>query len=261
MLYRNWKIGEPNAQSSERLGKEIKAGRLLSDVLVARGMETAPQAAGLLAESQPLPSPLLMQDMEKAVRRIHKAIENEESIVVFGDYDVDGITATALLYTYLESAGAEVFYKLPSRSDDGYGLSEALVDQIADNGISLIVTVDNGTSAFEAIERARQRGVEVVVTDHHLPQSSLPAVEALVNPCRQDDASPYNRLSGVGVAFMLACALEDCPPQELLPLFGDLVAIGTIADVMQLVDENRTLVRAGLAALQGTQRPGLMALI
>ncbi|MGD9559422.1 MAG: single-stranded-DNA-specific exonuclease RecJ [Oscillospiraceae bacterium] len=260
MLYRQWNLRPKAPQAAAALMCETGAGALLCDILAARGV-SLPEAAALLGASQPLPDPLSLKDMDKAVQRIHAAVAAEEAIVVFGDYDVDGITATALLYTYLESLGAEVYYKLPSRSDDDYGLAPALIDQVADRGIKLVVTVDNGTTAFEAIERAAARGVDVVVTDHHLPYDTLPDVVALVNPCRPDDDSDAANLSGAGVAFMLLAALEGCEAEELLPVFGDLAAIGTVADVMPLTGANRTLVRAGLAALQDTQRPGLAALL
>lgn len=259
MLYREWEVQNP--EGIPELSVQAGIGGLLAGVLLARGIATPQQANELLGQSQPLPSPLLLKDMDKAVERISKAVHAEEPIVIFGDYDVDGITATALLYTCLENMGAQVFYKLPSRTDSGYGLSEELVRQIAGHGISLIITVDNGTSALEAAALARQLGVDVVMTDHHLPPPELPEVIALVNPHLPDDESPYKGLSGVGVAFMLAAALEDCPPEELLQEFGDLVAIGTVADVMKLTGYNRTLVKAGLAMLQDSRRPGLAALI
>ncbi|MDL2293247.1 single-stranded-DNA-specific exonuclease RecJ [Ruminococcaceae bacterium OttesenSCG-928-D13] len=273
MLYREWNVRTPNAEKSAALsgwfgrwqGKDGNtphgAGRLLCDVLCTRGIDTPEAAADFLGSPAALPNPYAIKDMDKAVRRIAAALENEESIAVFGDYDVDGITATALMYTWLENQGAHVFYKLPSRSDDDYGLSPALVDTVADRGITLIITVDNGTTAFEAVARAKERGVSIVITDHHLPYDTLPEVEALVNPCRPDDESGLACLSGAGVAFMVLAALEGCTAEELLPEFGDLVAIGTVADVMKLVGPNRAIVSAGMAALQETQRPGLAALI
>lgn len=259
MLYREWDVFVP--QDVELFGKQVGAGSLLAGVLQARGVATPQQAEDFLATEQALPSPFLLQDMDKAVERINAAIHAEEPIVIFGDYDVDGITATALLYTCLENMGAQVFYKLPSRTDSGYGLSEELVEQVAQHGISLIITVDNGTSALEAAAFAQSLGVDIVVTDHHLPPPQLPEVTALVNPHREDDESPLKGLSGVGVAFMLAAALEGCTPEELLQEFGDFVAIGTIADVMKLTGYNRMLVKAGLATLRETRRPGLAALI
>ncbi len=260
MIYREWNVGGADEQTAATLARETGYGLLLCRVLAARGMAAPEQAAALLSDS-PLPDPFLMRDMDSAVKRIAKAVQAEEPIAVFGDYDVDGITATALLYTYLESIGAQVFYKLPSRSDEDYGLSPALVDAMADRGISLIVTVDNGTTAFEAAARAKERGVALVITDHHLPGDTLPEAHALVNPCRTDDESGLGMLSGAGVAFMLLAAMEGCPADEMLPEYGDLAAIGTVADVMKLVGPNRTLVKAGLAALRDTHRPGLAALI
>lgn len=261
MLYREWDVLTPDGEKAKAVSQATGASRLLAKILTARGIDTPEAAAALLESTEELPDPFTMQDMDKAVRRIHQAVQNEELIAVFGDYDVDGITSTALLYTYLESLGAQVFYKLPSRNDDDYGLSAPLVDAMADKGIQLIITVDNGTTAFEAAERARERGVSLVVTDHHLPYDTLPDVDALVNPCRADDESGLSGLSGAGVAFMVLAGLEDCPAAELLPDFGELAAIGTVADVMKLVGPNRAIVRAGLAALQNTQRPGLRALI
>ncbi len=261
MVYKKWDVAQPDAEKSAQLQKALGAGRLLCDVLVSRGMDTPEMAADFLDGDTALPDPYIFKDMDKAVARIRRALEEDEPIVIFGDYDVDGITATALLFTYLESLGAEVYYKLPSRSVDEYGLTVALVEQVAGHGIGLIITVDSGTSALDATARAKELGVDVVITDHHLPPDCLPDVAALVNPCQTDDGSLCGNLSGVGVAFMLAAALEGCPPEELLPLFGDLVAVGTVADVMHLTGPNRTLVREGLAVLQETQRPGLAALI
>lgn len=290
MVYKKWNYTQPDPEKSALLQSELGEGRLLCDVLVSRGLDTAEKAEAFLSSRVELPDPLSITDMAKAAARIHEAVDNGEPMVIFGDYDVDGITATALLYTYLESLGAEVFYKLPSRSVDEYGLTESLVDQVADHGISLIITVDNGTSALGAARRAAERGVDVVMTDHHLPPDTLPEVAALVNPCRADDESLCGNLSGVGVAFMLVAAMEILPAQadsalypsngeaeeppaallpeqrqeiaaDLLPMFGDLVAVGTVADVMHLTGANRVLVREGLAALQDTQRPGLAALI
>ncbi|MDL2219690.1 single-stranded-DNA-specific exonuclease RecJ [Ruminococcaceae bacterium OttesenSCG-928-O06] len=266
MLYREWNLREGDEEKARVLAEQLQTetgapAHLLSEILVARGHDTPAAAAALLQEEDTLPDPYTIKDIEKAAQRIRAAIEDEEPIVVFGDYDADGITATALLYSYLDGQGAQVFYKLPNRADDDYGLSPAVVDQVADKGISLIITVDNGTTAFEAAARAKERGVSLVVTDHHLPYDTLPELDALVNPCRTDDDSGLDGLSGVGVAFMLLAVLEGCPPAELLPLFGDLVAIGTVADVMRLVGPNRTIVRAGLALMQDTERPGLRAVM
>ncbi len=261
MLYRKWNVSRPDAAAAQALRASLGCGALLADVLAARGYGTPEEAAALLAEGGSLPDPFSIADMDKAVSRIRRAVEDDETIVIFGDYDVDGITATALLYTCLDGMGADVYYKLPSRSVDEYGLTTAVVEQVAGLGITLIVTVDNGVSAVDAVQRANELGVDVVITDHHLLQDTLPAACALVDPCRGDDDSGCETLCGAGVAFMLAAALEGCTPEELLPEFGDLVAIGTVADVMKLTGTNRTLVREGLKVLADTSRPGLALLM
>ncbi|MFQ9679747.1 MAG: single-stranded-DNA-specific exonuclease RecJ [Ruthenibacterium lactatiformans] len=223
-------------------------------------MGWTPEAARAVRRRGRFVDPMLLSGMEAAVARIHRAIDDGERIAVFGDYDVDGVTATALLYTYLDSAGADVYYKLPSRDDDGYGLSETAVDLMAAKGVSLIVTVDNGVSANAAIAHAKEQGVDVVVTDHHLPPQTLPEAAAIVNPQLPGDESPCKTLSGAGVAFKLAAALTAARRTRCC-LLRDLAAIGTIADIMLLEGENRRIVKAGLALLQQTERPGIAALI
>lgn len=261
MNFRPWQLNEADPRRVRALQSALGAPELVCAVLAARGMDEAAARAFLQDAGQPLSDPILLSGMEAAVARIHKAVDEGERIVVFGDYDTDGVTATALLYTYLDAAGADVYYKLPNRGEDGYGLSEAAVELMAAKGADLIVTVDNGISAAPAVARARQLGVDVVVTDHHLPPPDLPAAAAVVDPQLPGDKSPCKNLSGAGVAFKLITALDGCAPEEMLPFYGDLAAIGTVADLMDLTGENRTLVRAGLARLRRTDRPGLEALI
>ncbi len=260
MLYKKWQVEQPSDALSKALQDELGLSGLLSDVLSARGVDVQ-TAKAMFGAAPALPSPFLLFGMDKAVERIHDAIEQEQTMVIFGDYDVDGITATALLYLYLESAGAQVYYKLPNRNTDDYGLVPSMVDQLAQRGIELIITVDNGTSALDAAQRAKECGIDVIVTDHHLPSAELPEVTALVNPFLPGQPPAFGVLSGVGVAFMLAAALEGCPPEELLPQFGDLLAVGTVADVMKLVGINRFLVREGLQVLQETSHVGLRLLL
>ncbi|MDL2252847.1 single-stranded-DNA-specific exonuclease RecJ [Ruminococcaceae bacterium OttesenSCG-928-I18] len=260
MLYKKWQVNRPEKEKTRELSGKLGVGGLLGDVLASRG-HTSESAAALLEEGFSFPDPMRMREMDRAVQRIRRAVSEDEPMVIYGDYDVDGITATTLLYTYLESLGAQVYYKLPSRSVDDYGLVPSVVEQVAQRGITLIITVDNGTSALEAAQRAKELGVDIVMTDHHLPPDTLPEVAALVNPCLEEDESVFGILSGVGVAFMLVAALEECPPEELISHFGDLVAVGTVADVMKLTGVNRALVKSGLEVLQDTQHPGLSALI
>ena len=243
------------------LAAQQKETALLAGILAARGITDPADALTLLAGEEELSDPALLTDMEKACQRIWQAIDNGETIVVFGDYDVDGVTATALLYQHLKGMGAAVKCMLPSREGDGYGLSRNAIQSIHDKGYRLIVTVDNGISALEEAEFAASLGVDLIVTDHHLPHDTLPKAVAVVDPRRADDTSPFKGLCGAGVAFKLCAALDGCPPEEMLDYCGDLAAVGTVADVMPLTGENRTLVKAGLHLLQHSDRPGLLALL
>ena len=255
--------GEPwsEAQYQRTLAAQQKESALLAGILAARGITDPTEALTLLAGEEELSDPLLLQDMDKACGRILQAIDHEETIVVFGDYDVDGVTATALLYQHLKGMGANVKCMLPSREGDGYGLSKNAIQSIHEKGYPLIVTVDNGIAALDEADFAAELGVDLIITDHHLPHERLPRAVAVVDPRREDDASPFKGLCGAGVAFKLCAALDGCPPEEMLEYCGDLAAVGTVADVMPLTGENRTLVKAGLRQLQQTDRPGFVALL
>ncbi|MBQ5754581.1 MAG: single-stranded-DNA-specific exonuclease RecJ, partial [Oscillospiraceae bacterium] len=261
MGYRVWKTKQTDERAAAKLAGQLGIPALLARLLTARGITGAEEALELLNSQAPISDPFLLKDMDIAVERILLAIDREEPIVVFGDYDVDGVTATALLVTHLKSMGANVKCMLPSREGEGYGLSEKIVRSLAEKGFKLIVTVDNGISALNEAELIRELGMELIVTDHHLPAKELPRAVAVVDPMRADDTSPCKDLCGAGVAFKLCVALDGCEPEDLLDFCGDLAAIGTIADVMNLTGENRTLVRHGLNSLQNPDRPGLMALL
>ena len=250
-----------DAKYSSVLSAQQKENALLAGILTARGITDPAEALTLLAGEEDLSDPFLLTDMQKACERIWQAIDNGETIVVFGDYDGDGVTATALLYQHLKGMGATVKCMLPSREGDGYGLSRNAIQSIRDKGYQLIVTVDNGISAVEEAEFAAELGIDLIITDHHLPPETLPKAVAVVDPRRLDDTSPFKGLCGAGVAFKLCAALDGCPPEEMLDYCGDLAAVGTVADVMPLTGENRTLVKSGLRQLQNTDRPGLEALL
>ena len=250
-----------DAKYSSVLSAQQKENALLAGILTARGITDPAEALTLLAGEEDLSDPFLLTDMQKACERIWQAIDNGETIVVFGDYDVDGVTATALLYQHLKGMGATVKCMLPSREGDGYGLSRNAIQSIHDKGYQLIVTVDNGISAVEEANFAAELGIDLIITDHHLPPETLPKAVAVVDPRRLDDTSPFKGLCGAGVAFKLCAALDGCPPEEMLDYCGDLAAVGTVADVMPLTGENRTLVKSGLRQLQNTDRPGLEALL
>ena len=259
MNYPAWQLKKADPAAETSLAG-AGCGVLLRRVLAARGCTDPAAAQALLGQGEPLSDPFLLTDMDKAVVRIQEAIENEELMVIYGDYDVDGISATAILYECLTSQGAHVRCKLPTRGS-GYGLTRAALESLASKGFKLVVTVDNGISAVEEAACAKELGLDLIITDHHLPGDTLPDAIAVVDPKRPDDESPFKDLCGAGVAFKLCAALEGCDPAELLEMYGELAALGTVADVMPLVGENRTIVREGLSLLQDTMRPGLQALM
>ena len=259
MNYPAWQIKTADPAAEQALAG-AGCGALLRRVLAARGCTDPAEVQALLGAGAELSDPFLLRDMDKAVARIEQAVENEETIVIYGDYDVDGISATAILYECLSSMGAHVRCKLPTRGT-GYGLTRPALESLAEKGFKLVVTVDNGISAIEEAACAKELGLDLIVTDHHLPGETLPDAVAVVDPKRADDESPFKDLCGAGVAFKLCAALEGCEPADLLEMYGELVALGTVADVMPLVGENRTIVKEGLATLQDTLRPGLQALL
>ena len=217
MNYPAWQLkkGDPAAETSLA---GAGCGVLLRRVLAARGCTEPAAAQALLGQGEPLSDPFLLKDMDKAVARIEQAVENEELMVIYGDYDVDGISATAILYECLTSQGAHVRCKLPTRGS-GYGLTRAALESLAQKGFKLVVTVDNGISAVEEAACARELGLDLIITDHHLPGNTLPDAVAVVDPKRADDESPFKDLCGAGVAFKLCAALEGCDPAEP---FGDV---------------------------------------
>lgn len=234
---------------------------LLAAVLSARGIRTAREAAAFFDGEEKAPEdPYLLADMDRAVSRIRLALDRSETAVVYGDYDVDGITSTCLLTEFLRSIGLSVEYYIPDRLEEGYGLNTGAIERLRDRGVSLIITVDCGVTAVEETEYARALGMDMIITDHHECREILPRACAVVNPKRPDSRFSGTELAGVGVAFALACALSG-DPEGLLDVYADLVAVGTIADVMPLVGENRRIVKAGLEKLRRDPRPGFAALM
>ncbi len=261
MFYHPWQISKPQKEKSDFLKSEYQISNLLCDVLTSRNLSEPSKVESMLSEEYILPDPMSLCGMQKAVDRILYAVDNGQRIVVFGDYDVDGVTATALVYSYLDSIGADVYYKLPNREDDGYGLFPFIIEELSAKKVQLIITVDTGISANEAVEKANELGIDIIITDHHLPPAQLPNALAIVDPKLENDNSNCKCLCGAGVAYMLICGLECCDANEMLPFYSDLAAIGTIADIMDLNGVNRHIVKAGLELINNTDRPGLMALI
>ncbi|MBY5024315.1 single-stranded-DNA-specific exonuclease RecJ [Streptococcus suis] len=242
-----------------KIAKKEGVDPVAAKLLYERGIQSAEALQAFLQPSlEDLHDPYLLHDMDKAVERIRRAIEDYEQILIYGDYDADGMTSASILKETLEELGAEVQVYLPNRFTDGYGPNQSVYKYfIEQQGISLIVTVDNGVAGHEAIAYAQEMGVDVVVTDHHSMQETLPNAYAIVHPEHPEGNYPFKHLAGCGVAFKLACALLETVHADLL----DLVAIGTIADMVSLTDENRVMVKYGLSLLKQTERAGLQELI
>src|SRR5437764_1177348 len=246
----------PNRIQTE-LAAELGISELTASVLVRRGYSDPAVARSFLEGEQPPHDPFLLGDMETACSHIRTAVEQRRRICVHGDYDVDGIAATALAVVLLRGLGADVVWHLPSRFDEGYGVSADTIARLADEGCGLVITVDCGITAVAEVAEARARGLEVIVTDHHRPGETLPDCPIVAT---RPSEYPFPELCGTGVVYKLGQALfgvdSDIPKRHL-----DLVALATIADVVPLVDENRSLATAGLRALARTQKPGLRALM
>ncbi len=261
MAFKRWVFSQVDKELATSLAEECDTDSFIALIAASRGYTDPLELDEFLSDDVNFSNPLELADMEKAVDIIWDAIYGEELIAIYGDYDVDGITATALLYSYLKSKGANVIYHIPSRENDGYGMNIPSIDMLRQKDVSLIITVDNGIASINEIDYAKSLGMRIVVTDHHLPQSELPAPDALINPHRADDITEFKDICGVAVAFKLLCALEGKSPEELIYDYGALVALGTVADVMPLKYENRTIVREGLKAISDKCNLGLSALI
>ena len=262
MKYQKWHIGTA-AEGDTALLREAGYSGLLATVLASRGITTAEAAAEALERETTLTlSPMLMRDMDKAVARIQRALANDETIAVFGDYDVDGITSTVLLLDYLKGCGAHCLRYIPRRIEDGYGLSRDAIAGLREQGATLMITVDCGITGNEEVDFAASIGMDVVITDHHECKEELPRAVAVVDPHRSDCPYPFKYLAGVGVALKLVLALGG-PDREnaLFARYCTLAAIGTIADVMRMEGENRTIVSCGLASLDHTDFVGIHALL
>jgi single-stranded-DNA-specific exonuclease len=260
-----WQLAEePDPEQVKGLCEELSISPIVARIMLNRGIETAEQGRVFLRPKMgDLHDPFAFGDMEKAVERVVQALKKKESIMIFGDYDVDGITATSLLYLVLTRLGANVSYYVPNRMSEGYGLSAVGLQKASERGVTLIISVDCGITAANEVESARSRAIDVIITDHHEPQDQLPKAHAVLNPKRQDDEYPDRNLAGVGVAFKLAqglyarLGLDDSELESHL----DLVALGTAADIVPLVGENRILTKFGLEQVAKTDKVGLRSLV
>ena len=262
MRYKQWKIAHPSPEGRAQL-ERAGIPSLLACVLSARGVTEPEQAWKLLTPGEePLLDPMLPKDMDRAVLRVTRALKRGETIAVYGDYDVDGITATCLLTDCLTRLGGRVRSYIPDRLEEGYGLNQEAVLHLARQGVTLIITVDCGITAAREVEFARELGIDVVITDHHECKQAIPEAAAVVAPHRPDCPYPFKGLAGVGVALKLAMAAAG-PDRAGLVFreYADLAAVGTVADVMPMTGENRTIVQTGLAALAHPRRVGLAQLM
>src|SRR5437763_1587842 len=250
-----WTISPCPDRQAGSLARELGLSEITASVLVRRGYGDPEQARAFLAGEQPLHDPFLLGDMGVAVERIRAAVAAGQRICVHGDYDVDGICATVLAVLVLRELGADVEWHLPSRFDEGYGVNGGTLERLAEQGCGLVLTVDCGITAVEEVRRARELGLDVIVTDHHRPAEELPDCPVVAT---RPSTYPFRELCGTGVAYKLGQALLG-PDADVLRRHLDLVALATIADVVPLVGENRSLAIAGLRALARTQKPGLQA--
>lgn len=242
---------------SQKIAAEFDLDPLVAEVLVDKGYTESKEIKAFLEPTiESFYDPYRLFDMQKAVDKIQETIMEGKHITIYGDYDADGLTSTTIMYEALSQLGADVSYYIPDRFTDGYGPNKDVYKRLIEEGTELIITVDNGISGFDAIEFANEQGIEVIVTDHHELPKQLPNAYATIHPRHPKSEYPFSDLSGAGVAFKVATALLEEIPQDLL----DLAAIGTVADLVSLTDENRAIVKFGLLALENTLRPGLLAL-
>lgn len=264
---KKWRIKDSDKIIVEKLSKELNIGKVTSSLLVSRGIkEEGPAKDFLFPDYKNTFDPFLLRDMDVSVDRIIKAIQNNENIWIFGDYDVDGITSISVLVKFFKSIGIDVNYYIPNRFDEGYGLSKEGIDKIKSSGGNLIITVDCGITSVDLVDYTISLGIDIIVTDHHKPQEMLPKALAVVNPHRSDCSYPFKVLAGVGVAFKLVQAIsirleKDIYSSEFYNSYLDIVSLGTIADIVPLVGENRMFVKLGLELIRNNSSEGIKELI
>lgn len=252
-----WRVEQPAEELAIELSKQLNITPLVAKLLVNRGIYTVESARSFLfIEENDFYDPFLMKDMEKAVKRIHQAIDDHEKIAIYGDYDADGVSSTTVLMETLKKLSADCFYYIPNRFTEGYGPNEQAFRHLKETGASLIISVDTGISALHEAEVAMELGMDYIITDHHEPGPQLPNAYAIIHPKLEDSTYPFRDLAGVGVAFKLAHALLGEVPEDLL----EIAAIGTIADLVPLHGENRLIAARGIQKMRSTSRPGLLSL-
>ncbi len=257
---KKWTKAELDKNTVRELHQNYGLPVFTSMLLAIRKITEREEIETFFSAQNELSDPFLIKDMDKAVDRIRTAVTSCQKICVYGDYDCDGVTSTAILYSYLESVFADVIYYIPDRNSEGYGMNRTAIDRLKAEGVELIITVDNGIAAIDEIDYANSLGIDVVVTDHHKPLDILPKAAAVVNPHRTDDTSPFKDYCGAGIALKIAAALEN-DSFSIMENYSDLAALGTVADLVSINGENRTIVKAGMFNLENTERIGLNSLM
>ena len=263
-MNKKWEYYDKDDEEVKRIQEEFKLSRLLSTIIANKGLKTKQEIEVFLNPTRKdFHDPYLMPDMEIAVKRIIQAIKNKEKVIIYGDYDVDGITSITVLKKFLSDRGLEVDSYIPNRLDEGYGLNKSAIDKIVSEKYQLMITVDCGISGIEEIDYANSLGLETIITDHHEPAETLPKALAVVDAKRKDNKYPFNQLAGVGVVFKLTQAISqvyNLDEKEYLK-YLDIVCVGTISDIVPLVDENRVITKLGLKLVEVTRNVGLRALL
>ena len=261
MGMKKWQIAGFNKMLAKELAEECDIDPIVALIASARGYTDPASLEEFLSDEPCFDDPRNLVDIEKAADIINSYIEDGSRIAVYGDYDCDGITSTVLMFSYLKSRGADCVYYIPDRFDEGYGMNTGAVEKLAGEGVKLLITVDNGIACHNEIKRAKELGMSVVVTDHHLPKETLPQADAVVDPHRVDCRSEFKEICGAEVAFKLICVLEEREPEELLPYYSDLLSVALTADVMPLIYENRAIVKYGIEKLKQSPLTGFSALM
>lgn len=261
MGFKKWTFSQYDKELAKALSAECDVDPIVALIASSRGYNDPTELEQFILDEPYFTDPKEMADITLAAEIVNAAIENGEKIAVFGDYDCDGVTATAIIYTYLKSRGADCCYYIPNRFDEGYGMNCDAIEKLAAMGVKLILTVDNGIVCFEETALAKKLGMTVVITDHHLPTTTLPQADAVVDPHRSDCPSEFKSVCGAEVAFRLLCVMENKEPEELILEYADILSVAIIADVMPLTLENRSIVKCGIDKLRNNAVVGLAALL
>lgn len=261
MNLKKWVVGTPDRELAKQLSIECDIDPFAALIACQRGYNDPSQIEQLITDEVLFEDPAELIDIKLAADVVNGAIADKKKIAVFGDYDCDGVTATAIMLSYLRERGADAVYYIPDRIAEGYGMNKSAVDKLKKMGVELIITVDNGISCAEEINYAASLGISTVVTDHHLPPEELPGAAAVVNPHRKDCPSAFKEVCGAMVAFKLVCVIADKEPEELISKYADLLSVATIGDVMPLISENRSIVKCGIAKMKRNCCVGIGALM